>query len=253
MAESVHAAPSQEQPEPESESVDVRRFPHLVEGARALGPEDQRALALEINTLLVAMRSPGHEPAEAKVLLETLDAHHLDGLVDPQGRSCRKEAVETLLACGFPHALSVNPEDLEFARTWVPTPEDLAGPWEEQLTRARRNGAALVLGGELLALVTGLVLAPLNGVAIGVEVTAGLAACLAALSFARSEPTLEGQSKWATALVMCALVQLLAAFSVGPAGLIGAVAVIAGCWMALSGQVQPLEDRPQPPDPAERY
>lgn len=80
--------------------------------ARSSAPGEQVRLAGEINALLAAMREPGNEAAEAKAVLAELGLASLEGLLGPDGRSCRAEAVETLLACGFPHALEVLPEDL---------------------------------------------------------------------------------------------------------------------------------------------
>jgi hypothetical protein len=102
---------------PEGEKVpkerDPTRLPALISAVQATHIESERyGFAHQINELLIAMRAPGNESAEAKVVLEALDLEHLSGLVDQQGRSCRAEAVDTLVACGFPHALSVRPEDL---------------------------------------------------------------------------------------------------------------------------------------------
>ena len=55
------------------------------------------------------MRAPGNEDQEAIAVLKQLDLKTLNGLVDEKGRSCHTEAVETLLACGFPYALRVDP------------------------------------------------------------------------------------------------------------------------------------------------
>lgn len=93
---------------------DPARLAGLIAEARATTMSSESlGLAGEINALLVAMRTPGNEAAEAKAVLAALDVGSLEGLVDAQGRSCRAEAVETLLACGFPHALQVSPEELE--------------------------------------------------------------------------------------------------------------------------------------------
>jgi hypothetical protein len=242
MAERVQQAV---QPtERDDASLDVRRLPHRIDGAKASGAADKRALAFEINNILVAMRAPGHEEAEARVVLNALDGHHLDGMVDKDGRACRKEAVETLLECGFPHALEVSHEDLTFARAWVPPRDSLETPWAEQLARTRRNGAAVVLGGEVLFVVMLAIMGAQNGMVIALAAVAGLAASVAAILFANSEPKLEGQSKWGTALVLSAIVQLLTAFSIGPAALVGGVGIIFGLVIAFAGQAQPLEDPP---------
>lgn len=102
--------PTQERVPPER---DPARLPALIGEARATTMSSEAlGVAGEINALLIAMRAPGNESAEAKAVLAALDVGTLEGLVDAQGRSCRAEAVETLLACGFPHALNVKPEEL---------------------------------------------------------------------------------------------------------------------------------------------
>jgi hypothetical protein len=244
MDERVQPIQPEQEERPEPESLDVRRFPYLVDGAKASGVADRRAIAGQINGILVAMRTKGHEADEAKVLVDALYAHQLDGLVDKDGRACRKEAVETLLASGFPHALQISHEDLQFARTWQPPASMLEPPWAEQLRRGRKNGAGLVVGGELLYLLTMGAMGVHASAAVAIGLFAGLAATLGAIFLAISPPTLEGQSKWVTPMVFCALVQMLTTFSVGPAALLGGVGIIAGCLTALSGQAQPLNDPP---------
>lgn len=88
----------------------------LIDAALKAEGMDRFVAAGKLNDLLIAMRAPGDEAAEAEAILAALDVSSLDGLVDGHGRNCRKEAVETLLACGFPHALHVSPEDLAHAR-----------------------------------------------------------------------------------------------------------------------------------------
>jgi hypothetical protein len=74
----------------------------------------KKRLADEINEILIAMREPGNEAAETRTILTQLDLKTLDLLEDSKGRLCHTEAMETLLAAGFPHALGVKPADLEF-------------------------------------------------------------------------------------------------------------------------------------------
>jgi hypothetical protein len=94
---------------------DPERLHGLIAAALSASIESERhLLATEINQLLEAMRAPGNEAAEARAVLTALDLNTLEGLVDEVGRNCRAEAVETLLACGFPHALELRPEDLKF-------------------------------------------------------------------------------------------------------------------------------------------
>jgi hypothetical protein len=95
-------------------SRDPARLAGLIAEAQGKTIErDRIAQAAQINALLIAMRAPGNEAAEAKAVLAALDLEALHGLTDARGRRCTTEAVETLIACGFPHALEVRPEDLE--------------------------------------------------------------------------------------------------------------------------------------------
>ncbi len=102
-----------EQPTP---GGDPREFLRLVSEARGASDDERARLVGELNDVLVAMRAPGNERAEAKAVLGQLDLKSLTGLVDAQGRSARAEAVQTVLTLGFPYALEVTPQDLEFAR-----------------------------------------------------------------------------------------------------------------------------------------
>ncbi|MBL8958166.1 MAG: hypothetical protein JNK82_45760 [Myxococcaceae bacterium] len=93
------------------------RLPQLV--ALAAGERNLQAqsrLTTDIVETLIAMRAPGDEAAEARVLIAHLDAKELRHLVDEKGRRAHTEAVATLLSLGFPHALQVSPEDLDTYR-----------------------------------------------------------------------------------------------------------------------------------------
>lgn len=234
----------------EGESVDVQRLPHLISGARESTGSDRRALALKINKLLIAMRSPGHAAAESQVLITALDTHALDGLIDAEHRSCRKEAVETLLACGFPHALSIAHEDLVFARAYEPGEDDdgTGEGWKRSLQRARRAGAAVVVGGELLFVmilaVTNprMLLSPVTGSVIAL--LSGLTAAVLAVLFALQPPKVESQVPWTFALAACALAQLVSATAVGPPALLGGVGVVFGLLVSLSSQAEASTDPP---------
>jgi hypothetical protein len=91
------------------------RLPALLAKARA----NDHALREAIDAL-IAMRAPGDESEEARVLLQQLDADALDTLFDESGRDAKAEAVETLLSLGFPYALHVRPQDLEYLRREKP-------------------------------------------------------------------------------------------------------------------------------------
>jgi hypothetical protein len=232
---------------PGSAPVELRRLPHLLEGARVSEGEDKRALATEINQALFAMRAAGQEEAEAKVLVAALDAHRFDGLVDSQGRSCRKEAVDTLLASGFPHALSVNHEDLVFAREWVPSVDD--GPKSARRATAKKAGVAgalltLVgqLVGALMILVGGRV-----GAGGGASMVLGAVSTLIAAQLARGAGR-DDQAWWGSALGIAALLQLVVALEVGAPALIGAVAGLVGLAICFGSQYERRADPPKPGD-----
>lgn len=105
-------------------------------------PDEQRRLSTELVETLIAMRAPGDEAEEARLLLAHLDAKTLRSLcVDAEGRSPHHEAVETLLSLGFPHALSVSPEDLELLRLERPS-VGTAALWVQE-NRATASWVAL--------------------------------------------------------------------------------------------------------------
>jgi hypothetical protein len=100
----------------EAPSVEVPRLDQLLRALPSATGDARTQIAGQINELLIAMRAPGHEDEEGRVVLRGLQLGNLTDLIDEKGRDCRAEAVETLLACGFPHALSVDPKDLEAFR-----------------------------------------------------------------------------------------------------------------------------------------
>jgi hypothetical protein len=99
--------------------LNLDRFKVLLAGVLDRAPEDRAKVAGEIIDLLIAMRDPGHDAAEAAVILKQLDLKSFSGVIDAEGRNARKEAVETLMHMGFPHALKISPEDFEWAREVV--------------------------------------------------------------------------------------------------------------------------------------
>jgi hypothetical protein len=113
-----------EQPDarvPRHAGPDLVKFKAMLEGIKTLTPDEQQASAESINDVLIAMRAPGNDAEEAALLLKELDLKSFTGLTDSRGRNCRKEAVETLMHIGFPHALQITPHDFEYARTYVQT------------------------------------------------------------------------------------------------------------------------------------
>jgi hypothetical protein len=151
----------------------VERLPELVQSVGATPALLRGELATRINDVLVAMRAPGHEAEESELLVELLTTKVLNELLDTQGRSCRKEAVETLMACGYPHALLLAPEDVEFARTWrlsnEPATAEALAEWETALMGPRRRGAGIMMVGQAV----GAVVALLSSLSLAKHVVAG--------------------------------------------------------------------------------
>jgi hypothetical protein len=127
--------------------LDLDRFKLLLDGLLARQPEDRARVAGEIIDLLIAMRAPGHDVAESAVILKQLDLKSLSGVIDAEGRNARKEAVETLMAMGFPHALKISPEDFEWARG------DALGDWRWRSIKRAALAMAALFGGVALTLV----------------------------------------------------------------------------------------------------
>lgn len=138
-----------ERPPPVSERpAEGRRKPHerlpeLVTLAFQETDEDeQRRYTVDVVDALIAMRAPGDEAEECRLIVAHLEAKTLNRLVDSNGRSAHKEAVETLLSLGFPHALQVAPEDLQKYRDGT-----LGGELLE-LTKARRQASLIAFASQ---------------------------------------------------------------------------------------------------------
>lgn len=231
------------------ESIDVRRLPHLISGAGASTGSDRSAIALEINKTLIRMREHGHEEAESQILMLALDQRRFHGLVDTEGRSCRKEAVETLLACGFPHALNVSPEDLDYARRWTPSPvEDEAEPVNPVLRAKRTKGlGVIVISQVVFTLATWMMVVDGSGPVLTAARVSGFLAVLVSMLFVRSKPHVENEAGWGAALGILALIQGICAMDVGVPALLGAVGLAIGLLASLSG----YEARADPPKPGD--
>jgi len=94
----------------------MRAVPPLVEQARAASGAERAALAGHLNRELEALGSEGGSREVADLLLHLLESGQLEGLEEAEGRTCRGVAVETLVGLGYPYALEVRPEDLEYLR-----------------------------------------------------------------------------------------------------------------------------------------
>ncbi len=99
-------------------------------------PSGRRALAAELAEVLDGVRRGPEAERVAQVVLSMLGDRVFDGLATPAGRPLRAVAVDVLLRLGYPFALEVEPDDLQFLRE---TQRD------ERLRPLRRLGLALVL------------------------------------------------------------------------------------------------------------
>ena len=178
------------------------RLRALLRAAAGAQAEARTTLAGEINQVLAKLREPGNESDEARVLVAELDARAFDDLIDARGVASRKEAVQTLLSLGFPHALNVDPGDLAFARKEESREENRRTrnarlemarlgeePWVDskfnaKLVRSRKAAVACAgLSGLALLVYLGLAQAPTFGlqmlVVLNVLLTVGSTAYLA--------------------------------------------------------------------------
>lgn len=223
----------------------VEQLPELVQTLWSLGPDERPAHAERINELLIAMRAPGHEAEEGELMLELLTTKVLNEVVDSKGRSCRREIVETLMACGYPHALFLDPADAVFARTWRPprpsqTEVELEG-WERALVSNRRLGAVVMMVAQVAAAVLVIRPAPPVGTAIfsfATWVAAGLLATW--IGSVRPRHLNIGVAGAAVTLVL--LAQAFAALVLKvPALLVSAAGLGLGLFVSLRG-LQPERD-----------
>lgn len=90
-------------------------LPELVQRARNSAGQETEWLAGLINERLEAL-GPGAGPEVGPLLLEWIEDGAFEGLVAGDGWACRAAAVAAVLELGYPHALSLDPDDLEFLR-----------------------------------------------------------------------------------------------------------------------------------------
>lgn len=81
---------------------------------------DRPVFAGRLNAALRALPQHQEPRAVAGLLTRALETSPLGELVDEGGLCCRATAVEVLLSLGYPFALEVSPEDLEFLRAQAP-------------------------------------------------------------------------------------------------------------------------------------
>jgi hypothetical protein len=73
-----------------------------------------------VDEVRCALLEARHAPPLAALIHELLEQHHLQHVRDSHGRTLRFILVDALLDLGFPHALEVRPEDLEYFRVEQP-------------------------------------------------------------------------------------------------------------------------------------
>lgn len=130
-AELPSLAPWEAPTRPAGPGADPARVLTLVQDARVAASDAERAqVAGELNQQLDALAAAGGSREVADLLEQLLESGRLAGLADAGGRTCRAAATEALTRLGFPYALEVRPEDLDFLRgqggasqglPWVPT------------------------------------------------------------------------------------------------------------------------------------
>lgn len=113
--ERTQAAASPSTPD-EGQTARLKRLNRLLRAATDAQGDARSSLATEVNQVLASLGGPGELAVEAEALVAELDAHWFDNLFDEYGVSSRRKAVQTLLGFGFPYALKVDPDDLDFMR-----------------------------------------------------------------------------------------------------------------------------------------
>lgn len=113
-------APLQSQGEAQALASGAGLVPTLVERLEAARAEAEGALrelaCARLNAALLAVPQLEAREAAATWMLQQLDAEAFHGLVDDQGASARACAVEAVLAVGYPVALQLEPDDIEYFR-----------------------------------------------------------------------------------------------------------------------------------------
>lgn len=230
------------------------QFPQLIQALGAATPTVRQALAKEINDVLVAMRFPGHESEESELVMQALGSKVLHGLVDAQGRSCRKEAVETMMAAGFPHALLLEPDDIAFARQYRPATsherrdESQLQPWELSARDARRTGAGIIVASQLITAV----LLAVFGASVGVWVAMALAFVSALFLAGRLALVRPRELNLATTGTLgfftLGVPLLVAAFANLGVASVASWGLGIGLFVAITQQFAPRADPPRPGD-----
>lgn len=115
----------------------------LIQRARNAEGEERAWLCTLVNRALVALCGASDKDRQAALLLEMLDDEALHGLEDEQRNPCRAVAVEALLTIGYPWALQLMPEDVQFLR-------DHPSRTRPKIPIARAAGGAAGIGSALM-------------------------------------------------------------------------------------------------------
>lgn len=88
----------------------------LIQRARNANGEERAWLCSLVNKALAALPAAPDKERQAPVLLAMLDDEALHALEDEKQVPCRAVAVEALLQIGYPWALQLDPDDVQFLR-----------------------------------------------------------------------------------------------------------------------------------------
>jgi hypothetical protein len=101
-------------------AASAARLLETLQQARNSEGEGRLKLAGELNALLRRSTPVEEREPVAHLIIEKLDDEAFHDLYDAEGASCRAIAVEAVLALGFPFALHLWPDDLEYLRAMKP-------------------------------------------------------------------------------------------------------------------------------------
>ncbi|MDP3237089.1 MAG: hypothetical protein Q8N26_30145 [Myxococcales bacterium] len=234
-------------------------FPELLRALNAVPDSARPDIATRLNDVLIAMRAPGDESEEAELVMEALSSKELHDVIDTRGRSCRKEAVQTMMACGFPHALMLDPDDMAFARSFVQVrkapsatssqentiDDDALEPWESGMRGNRRLGAAVMSALQIFSAILSLIEVPgaMALAAVGLSFVGLFAA--SALAFSRPRDfNIATFGAFATILALVGFIVALAAKSWLIA--IAPIGVAVGLYVSIAALYEELTDPPSP-------
>lgn len=171
----------------------------------------------QLSTVLLATleRLPLIEQPErdrqVALVLELLDNQKLDGLVGDGGVTCRAAAIEAVLRVGYPWALQLEPDDMDFFRTQK-------RPFEKRAPLVK-VGAALAGGSSLMTLAASLAHGPSFAVwladrmrdPIDVATLAGLFLAIGGTAPLLAAPEASTPNKWGRWLMCGSSIALAAA------------------------------------------